>query len=73
MKMCPHQPLPNMSELPLKFALKPDASPSIVYTLATIPVLWEKEVKDQLQRDVELGTLERVLKKTERQAEPKAQ
>ena len=73
MNICPHQPLPNMSGPPLKFALKPDARPSVVYTPAIIPVHWEKEVKDQLQRDVELGILERVLKKTERQAEHKVQ
>ena len=60
MNMCPHQPLPSMSGPPLKFSLKPNAVPHAIYTPATVPVHWQTEVQKQLDRDVELGILERV-------------
>lgn len=63
MNMCTHQPLPNMSGdsgPPLKHTLKPDAVQRAVYTPATVPIHWREEVKKQLDRDVDLGILERV-------------
>ena len=60
MNMCSHQPLPQMTGPPLKFSLKPDAVPHAIHNPATIPVHWEEEVKKPLDRDVEMGILEKV-------------
>ena len=58
--VCPHQPLPLMQGPPLKFRMKPDAKPYAIYTAATVAAHWEKKVKDDIDRDVRLGVLEKV-------------
>jgi hypothetical protein len=45
---------------PLKFSIKPDATPYAAYTPATVPVHWQEQIKQQLARDVELGIIEPV-------------
>ena len=55
---CTHQPLPNMTGPPLSFSIKPDSTPHVVYTPATVTVHWQEEVQKQLARDVEMGILE---------------
>ena len=58
--VCPHQPLPLMQGPPLEFRMKPDAKPHAIYTAATVAAHWEKKVKDNIDRDVRLGVLEKV-------------
>ena len=58
--LCPHQELPKVEGPPLKFILKENAIPKAVFTPATVPVHWQEAVKAQLDRDVEMGVLERV-------------
>ena len=58
--VCPHQPLPLMHGPPLEFKLKPDAKPFAVYSPATVPAHWANQVKADIQRDVQLGVLEKV-------------
>ena len=60
MNLCPHQPLPEVEDPPLKFLLKENAAPHAVFSPATVPVHWRDAVKVQLDRDVELGVLEKV-------------
>merc|ERR1712082_539680 len=58
--VCPHQPLPLMQGLPLEFKMKPDAKPYAVYPPATVAAHWAKKVKEDIDRDVRLGLLEKV-------------
>ena len=58
--VCPHQPLPLMQGPPLEFKMKPDAKPYAVYSPATVPAHWAKKVKEDIDRDVRLGVLEKV-------------
>ena len=60
MNMCSHQKLPEIAGPPLSFKLKDGASPKAVHTPATVPVHWHDKVKEQLDRDVRMGILERV-------------
>ena len=45
---------------PLEFALKPDSVPHAVFTPAVVPLHWEEKVRRDLDRDVDMGVLERV-------------
>ena len=58
--VCPHQPLPLMQGPPLEFRMKPDAKPPAIYTADTVAAHWEKKVKEDIDRDVRLGVLEKV-------------
>ena len=40
--------------------MKPDAKPYAVYSPATVPAHWAKKVKEDIDRDVRLGVLEKV-------------
>ena len=60
MNLCSHQLLPEVSGPPLHFVLKPDYIPVAVHTPASIPIHWTRAVKEQLDRDVEMGILELV-------------
>ena len=58
--VCPHQPLPLMQGPPLRFIKKPDSKPFAVYSPATVPAHWAAKVKEDIDRDVRLGVLEKV-------------
>ena len=60
MNLCSHQLLPEVSGPPLHFVLKPDYIPVAAHTPASIPIHWTRAVKEQLDRDVEMGILELV-------------
>ena len=45
---------------PLEFALKPNCSPVAIFTPAVVPLHYEEKVKRDLDRDVEMGVLEKV-------------
>ena len=62
MNMCSHQPLPEMTGPPLHFTIKEGTVPKAVHTPATIPIHWKDQVKQQLDRDVQMGILTEVQK-----------
>ena len=57
---CCHQPLPLMHGPPLELAIKPGASLHAVYTPSTVPLHWEDKIKRDLDRDIDMGVLEKV-------------
>ena len=58
--VCPHQPLPAMAGPPMEIRVDPDIQPVVTRRPPNVPVHWQKEVSQQLQRDVALGVIERV-------------
>ena len=61
---CEHQPLPLMHGPPLELHVDLKARPFAVHTPASVPIHWAEKVKSDLDRDVELGVLERVNENT---------
>ena len=57
---CTHQPLQEMTGDPMKFHFKDDYEPHAVHTPIPIPHHWEDTVKEDIDRDVRLGILEKV-------------
>ena len=57
---CEHQSLPMMKGPPLQLMVDPDAKPVAVHTPVPVPVHWQDEVKNGLDRDVRLGVIEPV-------------
>lgn len=57
---CEHQPLPLMDGPPLRLMIDPNATPSAYHSPIPVPLHWQDEVKDGLDRDVRLGVLETV-------------
>ena len=57
---CEHQPLPMMSGEPLKLHVDPKAKPVAAHRPAMVPIHWQDQVYRDLERDVNLGVLERV-------------
>ena len=57
---CPHQLLPRMEGPPVSFHVSEDARPVKLNTPAPVPLHWQDKVKEDLDRDVNLGVLERV-------------
>ena len=59
--ICEKQTLPLMDKTPpLRLFVDSQATPTAVMTPATIPLHWEQDVKDGLDRDVALGVIEKV-------------
>jgi hypothetical protein len=58
---CCHQPLPLITDLPpLQLHADPDAKPVAVHQPVSIPIHWQAQVKEELDRDVRLGVIEPV-------------
>jgi ribosomal protein L44E len=57
---CPHQLLPEMDGPPISLHVSDDARPVKHNTPASIPLHWQEKVKEDLERDVRMGVLERV-------------
>ena len=57
---CPHRPLPAMKGPPIQFHIDPDATPITMRKPAPVPLHWQEQVEEELNRDVALGVLERV-------------
>ena len=57
---CPHQLLPEMDGPPISLHVSDDARPVKHNTPASIPLHWQDKVKEDLERDVRMGVLERV-------------
>ena len=58
---CEHQPLPLMdSSPPLRLFVEDKAVPVAVHTPSQVPLHWQADVKKGLDRDCQLGVLEKV-------------
>ena len=57
---CEHQQLPAMTAHPMSTHFRPDAQPKAYHTPIPVPHHWKQEVKEALDMDVRLGTIERV-------------
>ena len=57
---CEHQELPLMTGEPLRLHVDPNAKPYAVHKPATVPIHWQEQVHNDLERDVRLGVLEKV-------------
>ena len=58
---CPHQPLPLMTGLPpLRLIIKDNVEPVAVHRPSSIPAHWVEQVRLELERDIQLGVIERV-------------
>ena len=57
---CPHQKLPAMEGPPIQIHVDPNATPISLTKPAPVPLHWQDEVKNDLERDVAMGVLERV-------------
>ena len=57
---CPHQALPAMPGPPMEIMVDPDAKPVVTRRPVHVPLHWKEEVREQLERDVALGVIERV-------------
>ena len=58
---CEHQPLPMMKGAkPMRIHMREDAVPVAIHRPATIPAHWQEKVRQDIERDIKLGVLERV-------------
>ena len=57
---CAHQPLPQMTGEPVKVEFKDNHKPYAVHTPIPVPHHWKDRVKEDLDRDVRLGIIEKV-------------
>ena len=57
--VCPEKYLPEMSGPPVEIHLKEGAAPFKAHTAVTVPLHWQKEVKDMYAKDLAMGVLER--------------
>ena len=58
---CEHHKLPQMSGTPLEFHINTSAKPVACHKVVPVPLHWKARVKADLDRDVALGFLEKVL------------
>ena len=58
--VCEHQPLPMMKCEPLELYVDPAAKPVAIHKPALVPIHWQEKVLRDLERDVQIGVLERV-------------
>merc|ERR1712130_736069 len=57
--VCPHQPLPLVtSSPPMRLYMEESARPVAIHKAPPVPVHWEAQVKEAIDRDVALGVLE---------------
>jgi len=57
---CPHQELNSMTGAPMEIHFKEDAEPYAVHTPIPVPMYWKYNVKEDIERDVRLGIIEKV-------------
>ena len=61
---CEHQPLPMMSGEPLELHVNPESRPVATHKPAMVPIHFQEKVHADLERDVRLGVLEKVVPNT---------
>ena len=57
---CEHQALPMMKCEPLELHVDPNAKPVAIHKPAVVPIHWQEQVHRDLERDVQIGVLEKV-------------
>ena len=57
---CPHQSLPTMTGPEMEIRVHATCVPSVTRRLVKVPIHWRKKVKEDLDRDVALGVIEKV-------------
>ena len=57
---CEHQPLTKMDGPPLRLMVDKDADPVACHKAIPVPLHWQAEVKEALDKDVQLGVIEPV-------------
>ena len=57
---CTHQPLPEMHGPPMKLMIDQNAKPVAIHKATPVPIHFQEEVKEGLDRDVRLGVIEPV-------------
>ena len=57
---CPHQELPKMEGPPIQIHIDPNAIPVKFTKPVPVALHWQKQVEEDLERDIALGVLERV-------------
>ena len=57
---CGTQRLPGITGPPLKIFLKKGAVPQAVHKAIPVPIHWQEDVRQELERDCKLGILEKV-------------
>ena len=57
---CEHQPLPMMKCEPLELHVDPQAKPVAIHKPGAVPIHWQEKVYQDLERDVQIGVLEKV-------------
>jgi len=62
---CPHQHLQSMTGEPLHISFREGVKPHTAYTPIPVPYYWKEEVKQGIDRDVELGIIEPVTQGTQ--------
>ena len=58
--ICTHQPLPEMHGPPMKLMIDQNAKPVAIHKAIPVPIHFQEEVKEGLDRDVRLGVIEPV-------------
>ena len=58
--VCEHHPLPMIQDKPLSIIVNDKVKPTAIHKPVLIPVHWEQQVKDGLDRDVALKVIESV-------------
>ena len=46
--------------LNMEVYINPDATPTVIHTPATSPIHWHEQIKEQLDKDIKLGVIEKV-------------
>ena len=62
---CTHQPLPEMKGPRVEIDLTEDAVPRPVSTPASVSLHWQEQVKADLDKDEDMGVIERVEERSE--------
>lgn len=60
-KKCPHKQLLGMISPAIKVHVDPQVKPVVVHTSATVPLHWQDQVEQQINDDISLGKVEKVL------------
>ena len=58
--VCKHQVLPSMQGEAMNIVMNKSARPVANHIPTPVPIHWQEEVKRGLERDVEIGVLEKV-------------
>ena len=58
--VCTHEPLPFIQAKPIQLHMDPEATPMAKHMLTYIPIHWKDAVKEYHDKDIRLGSIEKV-------------